>query len=233
MKKKKRTLLAAAASAVTLAFGVCLLTWCPREPTYQGRDLSDWVIQFGPGEGFMAQRKEAEVALGRIGTNALPYLLRWLRYEPPQWRTTVKRYVPTPVAQFLLEHFYYRPGRRSNGANFCFALLPLFRTNAWVIIPELEVMAKDRGHPNTACNALEVLFSMGEQSLPVFQAVLVDQTQSNRVRVAEMVRFLGHEPRRSKSCAFILGKVRNDPDPNVSAVAAQWLENMKLAEMTK
>jgi hypothetical protein len=34
-----------------------------------------------------AEKTEAEIAIAAIGTNAIPFLLKWLRYEPPLWRS--------------------------------------------------------------------------------------------------------------------------------------------------
>jgi len=51
----------------------------PREPTYQGRTLTFWLSQLDaswmpPGS---SSRIEAEHAIRSIGTNALPFLLKW------------------------------------------------------------------------------------------------------------------------------------------------------------
>jgi len=62
------------------------------EPAYGGRTLSQWVLRTsGPGEPvpgiawFYAHPPEmpSEIgdALQHIGTSAIPYLLRWIRYE--------------------------------------------------------------------------------------------------------------------------------------------------------
>src|SRR5580765_6800100 len=49
-----------------------------REPEYGGKRLSEWVKKL-PGE-------DAEKGIREIGTNALPYLLKWIRYETRDWK---------------------------------------------------------------------------------------------------------------------------------------------------
>src|SRR5436305_767360 len=70
--------------AVCVVALAAVLLW-PRasEPVYQGRTLSEWgdAKIFGSiGEGIVAN------AISQMGTNALPFLLRWIEYEPPRWR---------------------------------------------------------------------------------------------------------------------------------------------------
>jgi len=59
-----------------------------REPAYRGRALHHWVAgysyaidrgRFTPGE--------REQAIRKMGTNSLPYLLNWIRYETPPWKS--------------------------------------------------------------------------------------------------------------------------------------------------
>jgi hypothetical protein len=59
---------------------------CPREPSYQGRTLSQWMVSyfdtFGPITSSIelidTQREASERAINAIGTNAIPTTLRWL-----------------------------------------------------------------------------------------------------------------------------------------------------------
>src|SRR5712692_4724821 len=50
-----------------------------REPEYGGKRLSEWV------EGFLGAsadgKKQTREAIGHIGTNALPYLVKWLGHD--------------------------------------------------------------------------------------------------------------------------------------------------------
>jgi peptidoglycan/xylan/chitin deacetylase (PgdA/CDA1 family)/HEAT repeat protein len=79
-----------------LAIGLAGYIVWPREPIYQGRDLSEWLGDVVPVEGYgptvdgseSARRawdishEPTVTAVRSIGTNALPHLLRWLRFDP-------------------------------------------------------------------------------------------------------------------------------------------------------
>jgi hypothetical protein len=63
---------------------VCWIVTRPREPTYDGRSLRQWLA--------IAQRAndansgEGAEAVRAVGTNAIPSLLEWIRYDRPWWR---------------------------------------------------------------------------------------------------------------------------------------------------
>jgi len=61
----------------------------PREvqPRHAGRPLSHWVRRLGkrPGDA------EAHQAISQVGTNAIPYLLRWIAYCPRRSSTLISK----------------------------------------------------------------------------------------------------------------------------------------------
>src|SRR5437588_2755835 len=69
---------------------VAALVWRgEKEPEYQGKKLSEWIDLCSAWKGdvdLQRQHREATDAVRRIGTNAIPYLLKWIRYETPDWR---------------------------------------------------------------------------------------------------------------------------------------------------
>jgi hypothetical protein len=85
------------------------------EPRYQGKPLSDWV-----------SRADAETPVVTIGTNALPYLIKWIQYRSPAWTPKV---LPSFVQQFL--------SRRMELANGSIAAFGVLRDIAIPAIPEL------------------------------------------------------------------------------------------------
>ena len=65
-----------------------------REPEYNGKRLSEWLVLYHEqidveGADFRSELRDEAEAVHHIGTNALPWLLRWVRYEPPAWRIKV------------------------------------------------------------------------------------------------------------------------------------------------
>ena len=69
-------------AAVTLAIFIG-----PREhePEYNGIPLSEWITHYYTD----AYDSQATEAIQHIGTNALPYLVRWIQYEKPRWKTSL------------------------------------------------------------------------------------------------------------------------------------------------
>src|SRR5438067_61019 len=64
-----------------------------REPEYGGKRLSEWVEILGLEDrdgGYAA----AEDAVHHLGSNAVPGLLKWLRYETPLWKVQLYRLNP-------------------------------------------------------------------------------------------------------------------------------------------
>src|SRR5258708_141920 len=63
-----------------------------REPAYGGDRLSQWVKEYAvtspnqPDYSLRMRKEEAANAISHIGTNALPHLLKWIRYESPLWK---------------------------------------------------------------------------------------------------------------------------------------------------
>src|SRR5205814_876817 len=87
--------------AVGVAAGVLAVIFRPeREPEYGGKRLSEWVdlIWKPKPKGITDERSysirrfdETPVAVRSMGTNALPHLLKWSRYEPRSWQGELYR----------------------------------------------------------------------------------------------------------------------------------------------
>src|SRR6266851_1788528 len=66
--------------AVMVAATAVLFFSPEREPSYQGRSLSQWLEVTGQ---FSPEGTPVDEAIRHIGTNALPCLFRWIRGKPP------------------------------------------------------------------------------------------------------------------------------------------------------
>lgn len=84
MKTRRRIVLLLACGA--LVAGVFSLVSRPREPSYNGRRIREWLELYTSDAVTSRSSDEAPDAIRGIGTNAIPYLLKWIRYEPPRWR---------------------------------------------------------------------------------------------------------------------------------------------------
>ena len=80
--RRKRLWFALLGVGVAAVVGlVAALALRPAEPRYGGRALSQWVRRpAGDTQGD---------AIRQIGTNAVPFLLEWMQYERPAWKSDV------------------------------------------------------------------------------------------------------------------------------------------------
>src|SRR5439155_22050991 len=108
-----------------LAGGLVALVVPSDEPSYGGRTLSDWVeMAYWPpltnrlavSAGFIPMRlsyvsgmpSEAEEAIRDMGAKGLPYLVRWIRYEPLPWKACLLAGINRTVGSGLLDRRYLR-----------------------------------------------------------------------------------------------------------------------------
>jgi hypothetical protein len=116
------------------------------EPRYQGHPLSYWVLRDDVYHERSGEKREAEQAICQIGTNAFPFLLKWIQHEDPSWRW--------PAINLA----------RSIGGR-----LPRWVTaNGWTIANRIEDSTSDK----LACNADEALRSLGEQATPIIPELM-------------------------------------------------------------
>jgi HEAT repeat protein len=58
------------------------------EPRYKGQSLSDWLHNYDHAHT-QTQEQEAKQAIREIGTNAVPFLLQYMRYAPRPWKRSI------------------------------------------------------------------------------------------------------------------------------------------------
>jgi hypothetical protein len=129
-----------------------------QEPQYKGRPLSYWVI--------LSSRKpaphEAEEAISAIGTNALPLLLNWIRYERPAWRTKLVA-AASHVSEDLTRAVISRSERLASASADAFRELG---TNGLSAVPQLKRLVNRTSAPETALRAASILLEISGLALP-------------------------------------------------------------------
>src|SRR5689334_16661721 len=82
---------------LVLACVLAVVVWPgEKEPVYEGRKLSAWVLQLNNplGEwGTAKEMSEASNAIRSLGTNAVPWLLKWVAQEPSAFKRHVYRFL--------------------------------------------------------------------------------------------------------------------------------------------
>lgn len=209
MQKRRRVFtLLALAVLLTVAYFVLKPI---DEPKYQGRSLSEWLAIYR-SDVYLQQTpefEEARQAVLNIGTNALPYLLKWIRYEPPAWRETLRRNLPSRIwDNDTFQKWIKGPtGERASHANAAFGILG---TNALAALPELEALMKDNAAPRTASRAMSALASLGRSSLPIFETALADSNQTNRYRIIYNIRLMAWAEGTNTCLPLLLQALTND-----------------------
>jgi len=117
-----------------------------REPRYHGRALSQWLaIESDSLFVKTVGNVEAEDAVRHIGTNALPYLVRWLDAENC-WRTKlhdgIQRW-PRPLQPHFLMQSLQHCQRHEHAVAGFFVL----RSEAAPVIPQLQRLARKSKGP--------------------------------------------------------------------------------------
>jgi len=142
-----------------MIFGALL--W-PREhePEYNGIPLSGWLKadenyhsailgiphNVLPYPQYPADGSKSDVAIRQIGTNALPFLVRWIQYKTPLWRRCLIgsiRYWPDRFLKSRWTGRLYKEDAKAEGyadsAVFAFAVLGPTAKSA---LPELHRLAQ-------------------------------------------------------------------------------------------
>lgn len=88
MKKRRWKVLFPAVTVVAAVFVYLCLLPAP-EPHYQGRSLTAWLVQADQNATKPSEAEIARSAIVRIGTNALPFLVRWTRYPTDSLRSRI------------------------------------------------------------------------------------------------------------------------------------------------
>jgi hypothetical protein len=145
------------------------------EPRYQGRDLSDWLEEYS-ASGRRDWDRDAEIAVRNIGTNALPYLVKWATYKTPAWRTSLGKKLPafiTAGEDWFGGNDLWRSHRAWMG-------LRILGTNAVSVVPELLQTFEFTQRPTEWGVISDVLVNLGEDAAPALKAGLANPNLPGR-----------------------------------------------------
>lgn len=222
MMRKKGMVLAACAIVVV---GLCFVLFGDREsqPQYQGRSLSSW-LAISYEQGSVSDEAAREAVL-HIGTNALPYLLRWIQHEPPNWRYSLERVLPSRIwdNQSFQGFIAGRYGMRAAYGSQGFYILG---TNAIAALPELERLMKSNTTPVTARRALSAIVCIGQPALPVLERALADTNQIYRYQIPSFLQVMAMRDGPAAYLPLMRKAVTND-DQMVRDSAAVQLRIME------
>jgi hypothetical protein len=142
-----------------LVVGVAAIAFWPgpKEPEYKGKKLSEWLAIYANSD-LPSEHEASADAVKAIGTNALPFLVRWVEYDTPGWRTDLARItakLPAWMGKRAITLWLAGNDKlmRANAAYFGFSVLG---EGAAPAIPELDQFIRNpkNRNPRFACKAL-------------------------------------------------------------------------------
>ena len=195
MWKRAKTLaliLLPAAALALLAFALLRSTSEP-EPQYKGRPLSYWLVQGRPivDDSFILvdylaafRSPVATEAIQAIGTNAIPYYLKWIRYEGYPWRRKLAAKIPAQTAWTLRINTWVGTTRSDVLAMASGVALALLGTNAAAASPALAFLVHNTNAPQTALRATRALCYLGTNGLqPLISAIRDPQDPARHLAI--------------------------------------------------
>ena len=191
----KRCILVVAVAGVVPLILIALRARAAREPIYHGHSLSRWVAILAEGGHEEETIQQAREAIAHIGTNATPFLLAWIQFEPkpgPFRSKLANPYnwdAPEPLSlrDRLLHEFRSRRERVAEGAPEAFEALG---ARAIPAVPELTRLMNSRTAPITALRAALALALMGTNGLPPLLAAIDDPEHQNRFEAVRAIDML-------------------------------------------
>jgi len=192
------------------------------EPQFRGVGLSKWLriwtLQGGSTDSDLAQQ-----AILSIGTNGLPYLLRWMTYETPPWCRMLADSGPFRLRFFLLSRQY----RANDTARGFFVL----GTNAAPAIPALAVLARST-NAQVANRAIFALCGIGDVTLPVVSAILKDPNAPHRHLIPVALKQFNPERRTTNLWVPVLVEALSDTNVPVHTAATEALQYLAPEALT-
>jgi hypothetical protein len=192
-------------------------------PIFHGRPLSYWLTL----EQTHLRIEDADEAVRHIGTNALPFLLKWIRYEPPPWRAKVLRATP----QFLEGPVWHVT--TSQHQLLAAASANAFRvlgTNAAGAVPELTALVRNTNAPQTAVTAMQPLTWIGPDGLAPLVSLIQDRRYPLRFWAVVAIAFTStNAPDAAVVGPALVQCLTDTTNPQIPVLAAMWLDRSRYA----
>ena len=192
--RKRRTLLICVIGAA-LAF-VAFFAHNPTsgEPSFDGHPLSYWVASAGSEPPDLVQLWKATNAFNHIGTAALPFLLKWIQYEPSPLRVTLSdlfNRAPFKSYRFSERIMQTKAQRLADGAYYAYYVLGL---RAMPAFDDLCRLMNETNRPSTAYAAMMALSCFGTNAVPPLLAVGANTNYPFHVQAQSIASQILHPP---------------------------------------
>ena len=190
------------------------------EPHYRDKPLSYWVL--------LNARRRADdqynpaVAIAEIGTNAVPYLLKWMSQKPYNWQKRLRTYRSgNPLLRKCIP-FWATGIDKENRAMSALAAMQCLGPAGRSAIPYLLPLATNSTTYSEAEFATAALCNIGGEAIPALLTVAANRQALTRMAV---IKHLG----KSGSATALPTLIRclDDPSAHISCAAAIALGKIK------
>jgi hypothetical protein len=245
--RKKRKLLICAACALLALLALLAYTSTTTEPSYNGHSLNYWVplLSVTPAPVFGSALPDAEhdkaiSAISDIGAASVPFLVKWIQFEPPSSKHAAFGYwlsrTHFPFGQNIYDLVTRRRAARlADGTVSAFGILG---TRATPALDELCRLMNQTNATFTCRRALAALSFLGPNALPPLLAVVTNEYSGLRVEALDYIAAMPNlgdaaelavpplaqclsetnNPLVQENAAYALGRLRAAPQTSVHAL---------------
>ena len=193
--------------ALLLAAGTVAYLCIPSEPRYEGRSLSSWIdtglnsYRSVPGS---EEWQAANNAVVQIGTNGIPWLLKWASTKDSKTQSTTISWINS----CLPLHFHFSSDRqRKARAILGFKCLGPAAGPAWPIFIQWTLDKHDPARRRLGLECLAATKPDHETILPVLHRMFDDPDKDVRVCATSIfIRFASTPPNEKSSLGFLAAK---------------------------
>jgi hypothetical protein len=234
---------------IIVSFGACGLYIYNRnkEPVFQGQSLTKWLLLYERSTGLNVDPlskydpvalAEADTAVNRIGTNAIPWLLKWIQCEPNSrgWRSRLGIMADKLPGELGSSSFVSSALREKEELRAAIAIkgFQILGTNASSSVPELNRVMNESKSVSVSAQATYAMSFLGVEGLSRLLIVLENPAQPSRRRnAASAVGAMAYLGTNVARAIPVLVRCLQDPDSELAEVAADSLGRLAaLPELT-
>lgn len=221
---------------IPLAVALTALLWVllhppEHEPIYEGRTLSHWLktaldCRFSDSDSDRAKATQATNAVHHIGTNALPWLVKWLDCEIPTWRDNLFERLPR---QAFAHPRLARPLLGPEGTHLWLSItgFEILREEAAPALPALLALAGNWESKDRSGGVLIALTYLGNSGSTCLVSVVTNSSIPTRLRstAARCLAMHSGEPRTNLTWA-IPALARSAGETQISKAVAETLAEL-------
>ena len=193
------------------------------EPISNGQPLSYWVEALAEGTHNEAERDKVVGAISQIGTNAVPFLMKWLQFDTPHWERAAQSKFSF-IPGFVWEHST-RKEARASAAVWAFRVLPILGAGK---ANEFNTILLQRSGDASAGRAAQCLSAIG---MPGLRLLLLDLDSTNSlVRYDAAFNIEGAAIKYRNELAYAIPALVSritDSDPGVVIEVTSSLKRMR------